>query len=77
MEQFFLLCKPLDKFFKLSSPMSVVADLPIKLARKCVEAVGTSLVEENALERTTLDFGIDDEVKQVKCAKNQKTTAFK
>ena len=45
--------------------MSVVADLPIKLARKCVEAIGSSLVEESAAERTTVDFGIDDEVKQV------------
>lgn len=54
------------KFLSLNtSPMSVVADLPIKLARKSVEAVGSSLIEENATERTPIDFWVDDEVAQV------------
>ena len=54
------------KFLSLNSnPMSVVADLPIKLARKCVEAFGSSLIEENGGERTQLDFGIDEEIAQV------------
>ena len=32
---------------------------------QCVEAVGSSLVEENAVERTPIEFGIDDEIAQV------------
>ena len=41
------------KFLSLtSSPMAVVGELPIKLARKCVQAVGSSILEEDAQDRT-------------------------
>lgn len=53
------------KFFSVTSPMKIVADLPIKLTRKCLEAIGSSLIEENATERTQIEFGIDDEISQV------------
>jgi hypothetical protein len=41
------------KFLSLScNPMSVVGELPIKLARKCVQALGSSIIDEDAQDRT-------------------------
>ena len=57
------------KFLSSPSPGAAMVssgELPIKLARKCVELSGTSCVEEGAgaasLERSQVDFGVDDEV---------------
>jgi hypothetical protein len=45
------------KFLSVTSnPMGVVSELPIKLARKCVQVVGSSIVEEDAAERTQVTF---------------------
>ena len=50
-------------------PLVSTGELPIKLARKCVELSGSSVIEEgsgaNSLERSQLDFGVDDEVGSV------------
>ena len=53
-----------------SSPMMVTGDLPIKLARKCVELIGTSVIDDGAGsnpqgERYHVEFGVDDEVASV------------
>ena len=52
-----------------TSPMVVTGDLPIKLARKCVELLGSSVIDEGgggggggAGERYHVEFGVDDEV---------------
>ena len=46
-----------------SSPMKVTGELPIKLARKCVELVGASVIEEaTAGERFHVEFGVEDDV---------------
>ena len=50
-----------------SSPMVVTGDLPIKLARKCVELIGTSVIDDGAGsnpqgDRFHVEFGVDDEV---------------
>ena len=50
-----------------SNPMVVTGDLPIKLARKCVELIGTSVIDDGAGsnpqgERYHVEFGVDDEV---------------
>ena len=57
------------KFLSSPSPGAAMVssgELPIKLARKCVELSGASCVEEGAgaasLERSQVDFGVDDEV---------------
>ncbi len=49
------------KFLSLTSnPMGMVGELPIKLARKCVQVVGSSIIEEDAQDRTqvSLDAGL-------------------
>ena len=53
-----------------SSPMMVTGDLPIKLARKCVELIGTSVIDDGAGsnpqgDRYHVEFGVDDEVASV------------
>ena len=52
-----------------TSPMVVTGDLPIKLARKCVELLGSSIIDEGggggAGERYHVEFGVDDEVNSV------------
>ena len=52
-----------------SNPMVVTSDLPIKLARKCVEVVGSSIIDDGAAaasgaagDRYHVEFGVDDEV---------------
>ena len=49
-----------------TGPLVSAGELPIKLARKCVELVGASIVDEGqgpaSLERAQVDFGVDDEV---------------
>ena len=49
---------------------SFVGDLPIKLARKCVELVGSSMIDDGAAASSTgdryhVEFGVDDEVSAV------------
>ena len=53
-----------------SNPMVVTSDLPIKLARKCLEVVGSSIIDDGAAtasgaagDRYHVEFGVDDEVK--------------
>jgi E3 ubiquitin-protein ligase MYCBP2 len=50
----------------VGGPMVSAGELPIKLARKCVELAGSSIIEEGAgpgdHDRSQVDFGVDDEV---------------
>ena len=57
-----------------SNPMVVTGDLPIKLARKCVELIGSSVIDEGAGssvsgDRFHVEFGVDDEVASVASGK--------
>ena len=59
-----------------TSPMVVTGDLPIKLARKCVELLGSSVIDEGggvSGERYHVEFGVDDEVS---CVANGKEFAL-
>ena len=53
-----------------SNPMVVTGDLPIKLARKCVELIGSSIIDDGAAanvngDRYHVEFGVDEEVSSV------------
>lgn len=49
------------------APASLLTELPLKLARKCVEVLGTSPFEEEGISSHTVNTGMDEEVSFV-CA---------
>ena len=53
--------------------MATIGDLPIKLARKCVQLMGSSVIDDGSGqaegERYHVEFGVDDEVQAVASGK--------
>lgn len=49
------------------APASLLTELPLKLARKCVEVLGTSSFDEEGVSSHTVNTGMEEEVSFV-CA---------
>lgn len=50
-----------------TSPASLLTELPLKLARKCVDVLGMSSFEEEGVSSSTVNTGMDEEVSLI-CA---------
>lgn len=55
----------------LTNPATLINELPLKLARKCVDALGVATYEEDASAsvQTPINIGTDDEISTICCGK--------
>lgn len=49
-------------------PASVISELPLKLARKCVDVLGTTTIEDEGLSHT-VNTGTDEEIATISAGK--------